>query len=294
MNPLSNRYLPVRLAVVAALAGLSANPSLCAETQDELLDRAAQWQSCLQDETTAEALARCTQPTPCASPSPITTAGWSRPIRLSWPAGEAHPAWSASERARLADLGSQRARRLIETHAGTHLAQITSDKMTAALEIETAFAGVTQGHRELTDWIRTPRKLTLTARLAGNQHTITASVPVQLRPYQGEANDATWLRSTLEDLERGTRKLLDEFACTPLSFPLLKSAGARLALDLQGVRGAKTNQALLLVPLVPGNRLESWPVARITGSDPARNGELEVISGSADLCATESCIAIPL
>ena len=294
MNAPSKRRLQLHLAVVAALAGLGATPPLAAETQDELLDRAAQWQSCLQDETTAAALARCTQPTPCTSPSPTVNAGWSRPVRLHWLAGEAHPAWSASERARLTDLGAQHVRRLIEAHAGTHLAETTSDETTAALQIETAFAGVTQGHRELTDWIRAPRKLTLTARLDGSQHAITARVPVQVRPYQGEASDAVWLRSTLDSLESGTRKLLDEFACTPLRLPLVKSAGSKLALDLQGVRGAKTNQTLLLVPLVPGNKLESWPVARVTGSDPARNGELEVISGSADLCATESCIAIPL
>jgi hypothetical protein len=79
-----------------------------------------------------------------------------------------------------------------------------------------------------------------------------------------------------------------------LSFALVKGPSGKLALDLQGVRGAKTNQTLLLVPLVPGNKLDSWPVARITGSDPARNGELEVISGNPDLCATDSCIAIPL
>ena len=42
----------IRLAVVAALSGLSANPLHAAETQDELLDRAAQWQACLQDDTT--------------------------------------------------------------------------------------------------------------------------------------------------------------------------------------------------------------------------------------------------
>jgi len=65
----------IRIAVVAALSGLSANPSLAAETQDELLDRAAQWQACLQDDTTGEALAKCTQPTLCASPSPTVKAG---------------------------------------------------------------------------------------------------------------------------------------------------------------------------------------------------------------------------
>jgi len=284
----------IRIAVVAALSGLSANPSLTAETQDELLDRAAQWQACLQDDTTGETLAKCTQPTLCASPSPTVKAGWSRPVRLNWLAAEAHPAWSPSERARLVDLGAQRLRRLIEAHPGTHLSESASDEGIATIEVETEFAGVTQGHRELTDWIRTPRKLTLNARLAGNTHEITASIPMQVRPYQGEASDAPWLRSTLVDLERGTRKLLDEFACTPLSFPLIKSSGAKLALDLQGVRGAKTNQTLLLVPVVPSNKREGWPVARITGSDPARNGELEVISGSPDLCATEDCIAIPL
>ena len=284
----------IRLAVVAALSGLSANLSFAAETQDELLDRAAQWQTCLQDDTTGEALARCTQPASCVSPAPITKAGWSRPVRVSWLASEAHPAWSPSERARLADLGAQRLRRLIEAHSGTHLSDSASDEHIAALEIETEFAGVTQGHRELADWIRTPRKLTLNARLAGNTHSITANIPIQVRPYQGEAGDAAWLRSTLEDLERGTRKLLDEFTCTPLSFALVKGPSAKLALDPQGVRGAKTNQTLLLVPLVPGNKLDSWPVARITGSDPARNGELEVISGNPDLCATDSCIAIPL
>jgi hypothetical protein len=284
----------IRLAVVAALSSLSANPVLAAETQDELLDRAAQWQACLQDDTTGEALVKCTQPTHCESPSPTVKAGWSRPVRLTWFEGEAHPAWSPSERARLADLGAQRLRRLIEAHPGTHLSESASDERIATMEVETEFAGVTQGHRELTDWIRAPRKLTLNARLAGNTHEITARIQIQVRPYQGEASDAPWLRSTVEDLERGTHKLLDEFACAPLSFTLVKSPGAKLALDIQGVRGAKTNQMLLLVPVVPANKLESWPVARITGSDPARNGELEVVSGSPDLCATESCIAIPL
>lgn len=284
----------IRLAVVAALSGLSANPLHAAETQDELLDRAAQWQACLQDDTTGEALARCTQPTSCVSPSPTAKAGWSRPVRVNWLAGEAHPAWSPSERARLADLGVQRLRRLIEAHPGTHLSESASDERIATMEVETEFAGVTQGHRELTDWIRTPRKLTLNARLAGNTHEITARIPIQVRPYQGEASDAPWLRSTLAELEGGARKLLDEFACTPLSFRLMKSSGAKLSLDLQGVRGAKTNQTLLLVPVVPNNKRESWPVARVTGSDPARDGELEVISGSPDLCATETCIAIPL
>ncbi len=285
---------PIRLAVVAVLSSLAANSALAAETQDDLLDRAAQWQACLQNEVTDDALARCTQPTQCLSPAPAVKAGWSRPVRLSWLAAEAHPAWSANERARLADLGEKRLRQLIESHPGTHLSEVASDERIATVEVETEFAGVTQGHRELTDWIRTPRKLGVTARLAGNTHEITASIPVQVRPYQGEAADAKWLRSTLEDLERGTRKLLDEFACMPLSFQLVKNPGGKLALDLQGVRGAKANKTLLLVPRVPGNTLESWPVARITGSNPERDGELQVVSGSAELCATEECIAIPL
>lgn len=284
----------LHLAVVAALTGVSTGSALAAETQDELLDRAAQWQACLQDDTSGDALVRCTQPTRCTSPAPLVKAGWSRPLRLSWLAGESHPAWSASERARLADLGAARIRRLIDAHPGIHLAETANNERFASMDIETDFGGVTQGHRELSDWIRTPRKLTVTARLAGNTHEITASIPLQARPYQGEASDAKWLRSTLEDLERGARTLLDEFACMPLSFSLAKSPGGKLALDLQGVRGAKANQALLLVPLVPGNKLESWPVARITGSDPERNAELQVVSGSADLCASESCLAIPL
>jgi len=285
---------PIQLTVIAALASVTVNPALAAETQDELLDRAAQWQACLQNDTSQDALVRCTQPTQCGSPAAAVKAGWSRPIRLTWRAADAHPAWSANERARLADLGQQRLRQLIEAHQGTHLPDTRGDERIATVTVETEFGGVTQGHRELTDWIRTPRNLMVRASLAGNTHEVTVSVPVRVRPYQGEAGDAKWLRSTIDDLERGTQKLLDEFVCTPLSFPLLKNPGAKLALDLQGVRGAKTNKPLLLVPLVPSNTLESWPVARITGSDPERNGELEVISGSAELCTTEDCLAIPL
>jgi hypothetical protein len=284
----------IQLAVAAALASVAAYPTHAAETQDELLDRAAQWQACLQNDTSNDALARCTQPRQCTSPSPAAKAGWSRPIRLNWLAADAHPAWSTNERARLADLGEKRLRRLIEVHPGTHLSGTVSDVHDTVLAVETQFAGVIQGHRELTDWIRTPRKLGLTARLAGSMHEITASIPIQVRPYQGEAGDAKWLQSTLADLERGTRSLLDEFACAPLSLSVSKNPGGKLALDLRGVRGAKANKALLLIPLTPGNSLESWPVARIAGSDPERNGELQVISGSAELCATEECLAIPL
>lgn len=284
----------IQLAVAAALASVAAYPTHAAETQDELLDRAAQWQACLQNDTSNNALVRCTQPRQCTSPSPAAKAGWSRPVRLNWLAADAHPAWSTNERARLADLGEKRLRRLIEAHPGTYLSDTVGEERVAALEVETQFAGVTQGHRELTDWIRTPRKLSLTARLAGGTHEITASIPIQVRPYQGEAGDAKWLQSTLADLERGTRSLLDEFACAPLSLSVSKNPGGKLALDLRGVRGAKANKALLLIPLTPGNSLESWPVARIAGSDPERNGELQVISGSAELCATEECFAIPL
>lgn len=283
-------------ATVAAVINLMAPNAAAVEINDELLDRAAQWQACLQGEVSNEALTRCTQPSRCISPSATAKSGWSRPVRLRWSIGEGHPAWSPSERDRFVDLGMQRLRRLIDSHPGTYLLKSSTVDAgrIADLQVDTQFGGGTHGHRDVTDWIRTPRKLEVVARLAGNTHEVTARVPAQVRPYQGEASDAKWLRSTLEDLERGTASLLREFACTSISFPVVKNPNGKLSLDLQDVRGMRANQSLLLVPLVSRNTRESWPVAQVTGNDPARNPELDIVSGSVELCANESCLAVPL
>jgi len=302
MSPVSNADRQSRgvhltvAATVAAVINLMAPNAAAIEVNDELLDRAAQWQACLQDDVSSDSLTRCTQPQRCASPSATAKSGWSRPVRLRWSIGEGHPAWSPSERDRFVDLGMQRLRRLIDSYPGTYLLESSTVDAgrIAELQVDTQFGGVTQGHRELTDWIRTPRKLDVVARLAGNTHEVSARVPVQVRPYQGEASDAKWLRSTLEDLERGTASLLKEFACTSISFRVAKSPNGKLSLDLQDVRGMKTNRSLLLVPLVSRNTRESWPVAQVTGNDPARSPELQIVSGSVELCANESCLAVPL
>ena len=302
MSPVSNADRQSRgahltvAATIAAVINLMAPNAAAIEVNDELLDRAAQWQACLQDDVSSDSLTRCTQPQRCASPSATAKSGWSRPVRLRWSIGEGHPAWSPSERDRFVDLGMQRLRRLIDSYPGTYLLESSTVDAgrIAELQVDTQFGGVTQGHRELTDWFRTPRKLDVVARLAGNTHEVTARVPVQVRPYQGEASDAKWLRSTLEDLERGTASLLKEFVCTSISFLVVKNPNGKLSLDLQDVRGMKTNQSLLLVPLVSRNTRESWPVAQATGNDPARSPELQIVSGSVELCANETCLAVPL
>ncbi len=283
-------------ATVAAVINLMAPNAAAVEINNELLDHAAQWQTCLQDDVSSDSLTRCTQPQRCISPSAAAKSGWSRPIRLRWSIGEGHPVWSPSERDRFVDLGTQRLRRLIDLHPGTYLLEspTVDTGRIAELQVDAQFGGVTQSHRELTDWIRTPRRLVVVARLAGNTHEVTARVPVQVRPYQGEASDAKWLRSTLEDLERGTASLLKEFVCTSISFRVVKNPNGKLSLDLQDVRGMRANQSLLLVPLVSRNTRESWPVAQVAGNDPARNPELEIVSGSVELCANESCLAVPL
>ena len=258
--------------------------------------RAERIEACLRDSGSAspEALRLCGRQTTCPK-----TAVASRPIQLNWRDGEAHPAWTTNDRARLTDLGSARLAELLERHTGTH--RVNSDAQAAMMTVETRFSGTDSAHREVGDWVKMPREVTLTLRLqrAGTsevigEHTVQARMPIGIRLYQRETSSATWLQRSLDELQRGASNLLDTYACEPVVFPFIKTPKGRLSLDLRGLRQVQPGLRVLLVPTTGVASAEPYAVARITHVESGLYAQLDAISGDLNGCTNGDCVAVAL
>jgi hypothetical protein len=286
--------------VASLVAGtLSAALSAVAQTSSEsdALEQAERIESCLRDAGafSSSALRNCASKSSCKAPAVV-----SRPLRLEWRDGEGHPAWSANDRARLADLGTMRLDQVMGQYSGVHRVS-TSAQPIDTLTIETIFFGADSVHRELRDWVQLPRQVTITLRLQRattneviGTHTIEARVPAGVQPYQRGTSSAPWLQKSLDEMQRGSTALLDVYACEPVVFMLTKTRSGQTALSLRDLQGVTAGLRVLLVPTAGRDTPEPHTIARVTAVEPGSSATLEAINGDLRSCANGDCVAVAL
>jgi len=275
-------------------------PAVAQSTSDSAaLEQAERIESCVRDAGafSASTLRNCASTNARACPSPAVV---SRPLRLEWRDGEAHPAWSTNDRARLFDLGTTRLDQVLGEHPGVHRIS-TSTQPTDAMIVETLFFGADSVHREVRDWVQLPRQVTITLRLqrgATNEvigtHTVEARVPAGVQPYQRGTSSAPWLQKSLEQIQRGATHLLNTYACEPVIFTLTKTRNGQTALSLRDLEGMSPGLRVLLVPTTGRDTPEPYTIARTMSVEPGFSATLEAVSGDLRSCANGDCVAVAL
>lgn len=276
------------------------SPAVAQTSSDsDALEQAERIESCVRDAGafSTSTLRNCasTSASSCKSPAVI-----SRPLRLEWRDGEAHPAWSANDRARLVDLGTMSLNQVLGEHPGVHRIS-TSAQPTDLLSVETLFFGTDSVHREVRDWVQLPRQVTVTLRLQRGTtnevigtHTVEARVPAGVQPYQRGTSSTPWLQKSLEQIQRGAVTLLNAYACEPVIFTLTKTRSGQTALSLRDLEGVIAGLRVLLVPTTGRDTPESYTIARVTSVEPGLSATLEAINGDLRTCANGDCVAVAL
>lgn len=278
---------------------VSASAPIMAQTSTEsgALERAETIETCLRDagSFSIPTLRRCASIRPCRA-----TAVVSRPIRLHWHDGEAHPAWSTNDRARLTDLGSLRINRAVDQHPATHRATANATP-SDTLTVETLFSGMDSLHRDISDWVQAPRMVTITIRLQRTEtdevigtHKIEARIPAGIQPYQRDTSAAAWLQKSLDELRNGTTNLLDTYYCEPTIFKLVKTRNGQPALDLRDLQGVPAGLQVVLIPTIGRETPEPYAIARVTAVESGLSATLEAVNGDVRNCANGDCVAVAL
>lgn len=242
------------------------------------------------------AIGRCEQFIRCSA-----TRGLSRAVAVRVEQGESHPAWSSNDRARLTDIIPQRIARQLREHPKAHAAD---DKVDATqldtLEVVLEFGGTGWTHRELQDWVNTPRNLTVTLNLSSAtegaaiapQRT-TIKLPLLPRAHWGDTSTTKWLQRTFDAVDAGTRNLLDARGCSTEIIDVVRNRSGAVLLDISAVQGLRAGRAVLLVPHESTGNGSRWPLATVTEITD-RVAALKIEGTAAEMCSRSECSAIAL
>lgn len=230
----------------------------------------------------------------------VTPDGLQRAVRLDFAGGEPHPAWSANDRARLEDLipatlrdlsGEVRLLPIVATHP---------DQAGEALRVRLTYLGMPTLQRDLAEWVRAPRGLSVTMTLVdvGRGGRVLASREITFRQAPrlsgeyGSASGEAWMRRLLKTVDATATDLIAPLACTTPWFGVTNDRG-QTWLSTGSYTGLAEGRPVLLVPTVDAAPASRWPIARVRASEAGGRARLDFIRGSPDVCEA-GCRAIPL
>lgn len=233
----------------------------------------------------------------CALPGSLR-----QPLAIEVVEGEAHPAWSANDRARVADLVPAVLARLGESNARVTVAegvQRSEARLRLSARIDYAGSGVSQ--RFTDQWLVTPRalhvELTLTDRSTRTtvaKRDLRVSLPWGVRPRHAETATATWLNRTLDAVDTGAREMLSSLECAPDVLTASRAPTGTWQLDVAGREGLEKGRLVLLVPADDTSLATHWPLARVVSVSGTRSADLEFVRGDESACGVDGCTAVVL
>lgn len=230
----------------------------------------------------------------------VTPDGLHRVVRLDFASGEPHPAWSANDRARLEDLIHATLR---DSSGEVRLLPIAAqhpDQPGESLRVHLTYLGMPTLQRDLAEWIRAPRGLSVTMTLvdAGRGGRVLASREITFRqgPRWSDAHasssGAAWMRRLLKTVDATAAELVAPLACTTPWLGVTNDRG-KTWLSNGSYSGLAEGRPVLLVPTVDAAPASRWPIARVRASGAGGRAQLDFVRGSSDVCDA-GCRAIPL
>lgn len=231
----------------------------------------------------------------CESPRDLQ-----RVVRLEFDASEAHPVWSANDRARLEDLIPST---LMNMSGNVQLRPAHSrgaDATDEVLRVRLDYRGMSALQRDVEEWVRGPRELIVTMTLVdasrGNRvrgiRTLTLRQSPQLRERYSATSTTRWMTQLLAQIDTTAQSLTASLACDTPWLDVTVERG-KIWLSSDGYAGLREGRSVLLVPTADSALASRWPIARIRNLAQGNHAELEVVRGSAELCEA-GCRAIPL
>jgi len=231
----------------------------------------------------------------CQSPGDLQ-----RVVRLEFDTGEAHPAWSANDRARLEDLIPT----TLENIAGNVQLQYGDPRSAEftgeILRVRLDYRGMSALQRDVDEWIRGPRELQVTLTLVDPSRrnrvlavrTVTLQQSPQFRERYASTSSTRWMRQLLERIEATANDVLAPVACDTPWLDVTADRG-KMWLNTGRYTGLHEGHSVLLVPTTDSALASRWPIARIRTLVNGSRAELEITRGSRDLCEL-GCRAILL
>ena len=226
--------------------------------------------------------------------------GLKRVVRLDLQAGEPHPAWSANDRARIEDLIASDLAGLAGDVRLRPVASGDANEDVETLRIRVGYTGLPTLQRDLAEWIRGPRGLSVTMMLvdAGRGDRVLARRDISFK--QGlrwsdpaaATSGARWMAQLVETIDATAKTLLEPLTC---STPWLKVSAdrGRIWLTDSHYTGLKEGLPILLVPTADEGTASRWPIARLKEVSQGGRAEIEIVSGARDACDA-GCRAVPL
>lgn len=231
----------------------------------------------------------------CAPPQ-----GLQRMVGLDLRAGEPHPAWSANDRARVEDLIASSLRALegdvrLDPAASGGIAEHGP-----TLRVRIGYRGLPTLQRDLAEWFRGPRALSVTMMLVDSHgrdrvlayREITVRQGPQWSDPAASTSGARWMTRLVETVDETAKTLVAPLACATPWLEVTTDRG-RLWLSVAPYAGLKEGGAMLLVPTAEAGLASRWPIARVHSLGRGSRAELEIISGTQDVCKA-GCRAVPL
>lgn len=223
-----------------------------------------------------------------------------RVVRLDFVASEAHPAWSANDRARLEDLIPETLSNIagnVQLQSG--ISQ-SNDFTGETLRVRLDYRGMSALQRDVDEWVRGPRELQVTMILVdprrGNRaiaiRTLTLRQSPQFRERYASTSSARWIRQLLERIDTTAQEVLAPVACDTPWLDVTADRG-QLWLSTGRYTGLREGLSVLLVPTADSALASRWPIARIRSVANGNRAELEITRGSRELCEL-GCQAILL
>lgn len=226
--------------------------------------------------------------------------GLQRVVALDFAVGEAHPAWSANDRARLEDLIPS----TLENVAGPVRLQPSvsrgADGDREILRVRLEYRGMSALQRDVEEWVRGPRELTVVMTLVdpAEGHRVLATRNLTLRQSPQildrytSTSSARWITKLLESIDTTAKEVVAPLACDTPWLSVTADRGKMWLRSDQYV-GLREGRAVLLVPTADSALASRWPIARVRTASEGGSAELELIRGASDLCES-GCKAIPL
>lgn len=248
--------------------------------------------------TLAKKMSSCATPArACALPGSLR-----RPLAIDVVEGEAHPAWSTNDRARIVDLVPGLLRNLGESNPRVTVASATQGAANGLhLDVRIEFAGSGVSHRAVDEWVVAARALRVHLTLSDQAtktkiaaRDIDVGLPWGLRARRAETSSASWMTRTLGVVETGAREMLDELQCEPDVLAASRNPSGRWQLSLDGREGLEAGRTVLMVPANDATIATRWPIARVVSVNGNRSAELEFVRGDETACTAEGCSALVL
>lgn len=231
----------------------------------------------------------------CAPPQ-----GLQRIVGLDLRAGEPHPAWSANDRARVEDLIASSLRalegdvRLGPAPSGSAVEHIPT------LRVRIGYRGAPTLQRDLAEWFRGPRALSVTMTLIETHgrgrvlalKEITVRQGPQWSDPAASTSGTRWMTRLVETVDETAKTLIAPLACATPWLEVTTDRGRLWLSDVPYV-GLKDGATMLLVPTAEAGSANRWPIARVHSLGQGSRAELEIVSGARETCKA-GCHAVPL